>query len=122
VIDRSDGQFSLSLQKIIGGLMRRSLLIAAAIMVALPGVANAASSITIPLDDAKSVQKAMMKNATVAGNPFEIYVIGGGDIVEPVSNLSPVPEPSTWAMMLAGFAAIGGLARSRNRRLIASFA
>jgi hypothetical protein len=30
---------------------------------------------------------------------------------------APVPEPATWAMMLIGFGAIGGLARARRRRL-----
>lgn len=31
-----------------------------------------------------------------------------------VVNLDAVPEPATWAMMLAGFGAVGGLARRRR--------
>ena len=33
---------------------------------------------------------------------------------------TPIPEPSTWAMMLAGFAGLGWLARLRRRRLAPS--
>jgi hypothetical protein len=29
---------------------------------------------------------------------------------------TPVPEPSTWAMMLTGFAGLGWLARLRRRK------
>ena len=32
-------------------------------------------------------------------------------------NIAIVPEPSTWAMMLAGFAGLGWLARQRRRKL-----
>ncbi len=32
----------------------------------------------------------------------------------------PVPEPGTWAMMIAGFGIVGGLARSRRRRASAA--
>jgi hypothetical protein len=32
------------------------------------------------------------------------------------SEIAAVPEPSTWAMMLAGFAGLGWLARSRGRK------
>lgn len=40
---------------------------------------------------------------------------GGGEI-RGFLQLAPVPEPETWAMMLAGLAAIGGIARRRARR------
>ncbi len=33
-------------------------------------------------------------------------------------NCDPVPEPSTWAMMLAGFGGIGAALRSRRRRIV----
>jgi hypothetical protein len=40
---------------------------------------------------------------------------GGGEIR---GNISPVPEPSTWAMMILGFAAVGFMAyRRRNSTL-----
>jgi hypothetical protein len=32
---------------------------------------------------------------------------------------APVPEPSTWAMMVAGFLGLGGLARRARRRAAA---
>jgi hypothetical protein len=31
-------------------------------------------------------------------------------------SITAVPEPSTWAMMLAGFAGLGWLARTRGRK------
>ena len=40
------------------------------------------------------------------------YGFFGGNI-----ELSTVPEPSTWAMMLIGFAGLGWLARLRRRKL-----
>jgi hypothetical protein len=36
--------------------------------------------------------------------------------------LSPVPEPSTWAMMLFGFGAVGFAMRRRRQKLAVSYA
>lgn len=36
------------------------------------------------------------------------------------ANLTAVPEPATWAMMIAGFAGVGGALRSRRRTLAAA--
>ena len=35
----------------------------------------------------------------------------------PVNATSPVPEPTTWAMMLVGFGAVGGMLRTRKATL-----
>jgi hypothetical protein len=46
---------------------------------------------------------------------FHTTQFGGGEIR---GNISPVPEPSTWAMMILGFAAVGFMAyRRRNSTL-----
>ena len=37
-------------------------------------------------------------------------------------SITPVPEPSTWAMMLLGFAGIGAAMRRRRRRVLAQIA
>jgi hypothetical protein len=41
---------------------------------------------------------------------------GDGSITIAPAAGSAVPEPSTWAMMLAGFAGLGWLARTRGRK------
>ena len=38
------------------------------------------------------------------------------------ATLGAVPEPASWAMMLAGFGAIGGMLRSRRHRVAVQFA
>lgn len=43
--------------------------------------------------------------------------VGGGG-----TGTGAVPEPATWAMMLAGFGAVGGTMRYRRRKTTASFA
>jgi hypothetical protein len=42
--------------------------------------------------------------------------VNSGDGSISVDLLKAVPEPSTWAMMLAGFAGLGWLARPRGRK------
>ena len=37
-----------------------------------------------------------------------------------VSAVSPAPEPAAWAMMLLGFAVVGGVSRARKARAIAA--
>jgi hypothetical protein len=47
-----------------------------------------------------------------------VYSAGAGALYHAsrinVVNLDAVPEPATWAMMLAGFGVVGGLARRRR--------
>ena len=53
---------------------------------------------------------------------FNLWPRNGGSGLTAISDFSPgngmltaVPEPSTWAFLLAGFAAVGGLLRARRR-------
>jgi hypothetical protein len=45
--------------------------------------------------------------------------VNTGDGSIEIFPIVPVPEPSTWAMTLAGFAGLGWLARMRGRKLTA---
>jgi hypothetical protein len=63
-----------------------------------------------------------------AGSPFSIGTVSGNDIFETgpggfgVGTLavSAVPEPSTWAMMLLGFACIGAMTYRRRKSAMLS--
>lgn len=58
------------------------------------------SNFTITSIDAGSILPDFIGLRTIAVNPYT----------------AAVPEPATWALMIAGFAAIGGALRSRRRR------
>ncbi len=55
--------------------------------------------------------------ATEAANETFTYVAGGGDpsTTNFYNGVSGVPETSTWAMMLAGFAGLGFVGYRRNK-------
>ncbi|MHA6721866.1 PEPxxWA-CTERM sorting domain-containing protein [Sphingomonas sp. RS2018] len=58
-----------------------------------------------------------------AGHTGYVYLDGFGAVTPPVSGA--VPEPTTWAMMIAGFGMVGGAMRRRqreNQRTKVSFA
>jgi hypothetical protein len=45
---------------------------------------------------------------------YILWVVGDGSII--IYAIVPVPEPSTWAMTLDGFAGLGWLAQMRGRK------
>jgi hypothetical protein len=58
--------------------------------------------------------------AAYPGSSFSftgVYSLGGDNFGEGTFNISAVPEPSTWAMMILGFAGIGFLAHRRARKV-----
>jgi hypothetical protein len=85
---------------------------------------------------------------TFSGNQYELQIQGGSLSIVPIVNGNPgfnslvngfvqgplfnvqpftpvapgVPEPSTWAMMLIGFAGLGFAARWRSRKSVRAFA
>ena len=54
---------------------------------------------------------------SIAFDVQESELFGGVKSGNGFINIAIVPEPSTWAMMLAGFAGLGWLARQRRRKL-----
>ena len=50
-------------------------------------------------------------------NPAELGVSSGADYQLSITDVSAVPEPSTWMLMLVGFGVVGGSMRlARNRK------
>ena len=48
-----------------------------------------------------------------------LYTLNIGDAVVPIAG-GTIPEPAAWALMLAGFAAVGGMARRTRPRTVAA--
>ncbi len=61
---------------------------------------------------------------TVQLDPEHTYLAGTRTLVDPgvlrQSLNGAVPEPATWGLMILGFGAIGGMARTRRRRIFAA--
>lgn len=79
---------------------------------ALFGLEPGEDFLTIGKPDANSVKINNLK-AGLLGDMFRVFTLG----TEPTA----VPEPSTWAMMIAGFGAVG-FALRRRRKVAVSFA
>lgn len=62
--------------------------------------------------------------APILGGGGGVPILGGGPgpvatappVLSGVTPVSPIPEPSTWLMLIAGLGTIGGAMRSRRRR------
>jgi PEP-CTERM motif len=48
---------------------------------------------------------------------YSLEITGPGNVILP--NAGPVPEPTTWAMIIAGFGIVGGALRRRRRATLA---
>ena len=59
---------------------------------------------------------ALSNNTTVSIKLFDQVPNGGGNdfVVDNITLTSPVPEPESWAMMLAGIGLLGALARRKR--------
>ena len=60
---------------------------------------------------------AGLETCAIAGDcvAMDAFIFG-----EP--NAVPVPEPASWAMMIVGFGAVGGIMRRRQKTAIVQFA
>ncbi len=60
------------------------------------------------------------KTITFYGDGYGEYLVAGGTIrysTLDIGSVSPVPEPETYAMLLAGLGLMGGMARRRKQKL-----
>jgi hypothetical protein len=64
-------------------------------------------------DDARSLAQTYLDGLAGYGNNYEVRVLTSG-YNQDVVFAAPVPEPSTYALMLAGLAAVGFMARRRG--------
>ncbi|MGB3739469.1 MAG: PEPxxWA-CTERM sorting domain-containing protein [Pontixanthobacter sp.] len=92
-------------------------------VVTFGGLSNGFTSATIT--DAGRQGRLTESDITIADGSLSIdlnginFAPGGSGITLGVSNMAPVaavPEPATWAMMLLGFAFVGGAMRSGKVR------
>lgn len=51
---------------------------------------------------------------SAVGDGYGSYLSANGDVGNPGLLLAPVPEPGTWALLLAGLGLVGGVARRRG--------
>jgi len=51
---------------------------------------------------------------TITGTTFSSPVGGGGSFIRVVTTDAVIPEPATWAMLIAGFGLVGAAARRRR--------
>ncbi len=53
-----------------------------------------------------------------AGPNFSSFTVERQSGVQVIANTSAVPEPASWAMMIAGFALVGGIMRRRTQHAV----
>jgi NAD/NADP transhydrogenase alpha subunit len=94
-------------------LSSRTLL--AGLIAAVVGVSGAARATTLFSDGLDTDLSAW----TSMSGKAEIVADDANGIAPGTLTVAGVPEPSTWALMLAGFAAIGFVASRRNKTFIA---
>jgi hypothetical protein len=64
---------------------------------------SAIGSLSVLKDQSDFAGSAGSADSSILGNAFSVTAMPG------VSSVTAVPEPSTWAMMLAGFVGLGFL-------------
>jgi predicted extracellular nuclease len=84
---------------------------------AFPGTIRTQNVSGTPLTQADLVPQKVTAGwvLSASGDAFGSYAATGGDIGNPGLFTAPIPEPSTYAMLLAGLALVAGAARRRSR-------
>jgi len=80
-----------------------------------PGTVRTQNASGTPLTQAALASPVVTADWVLSrvGDAFGSYASSGGDIGNPGQLLSPVPEPGSWAMLMAGLALVAGVARRR---------
>jgi hypothetical protein len=119
VLDAATGNFVHALDRADCGPARRRAVAPAPAEPIVPAAYFAAPDAPIPLDGSP-----LLVVSGLSPEPVALPVIGGnpfgappafGTYGQPVALLSGVPEPASWALMIAGFALAGAALRSRPR-------
>jgi hypothetical protein len=81
-----------------------------------PGTVRTQNASGTPLTQAALLPATVTPDwvLSTVGDAFGSYASSNGDIGNPGLMLSPVPEPGTWALLLAGTALVAGAARRRG--------
>ena len=81
---------------------------------ATPTWSNFSSLASVPSDDDGVFSFSQTVNGLQAGQKYWFEVKGSGTQAKYTVSLAPVPEPETYAMLLAGLGAVGVMVRRRK--------
>lgn len=79
------------------------------------GATNFYSLTQVGFDLGAALAGQTLTSATITGNGYETLILGA-TAVSPAAT-SGVPEPASWAMMIAGFGFVGAAMRTRRREV-----
>ena len=89
---------------------------ALAISLGLAAATTAVYAQTNPLARGNTDQAAAPRSEPVGRSQFGQHGMGRPQPRNSVVNVTPVPEPGQWAMMLAGLALVGWIVRRNSKR------
>ncbi|WP_375397803.1 PEPxxWA-CTERM sorting domain-containing protein [uncultured Sphingomonas sp.] len=84
------------------------------------GAVNYYSLTQVGFDFGNTLAGRTLTSATITGNGYETLIFGATAVSPQAVTPGAVPEPATWAMMIAGFGLVGGAMRTRRREALAA--